>query len=100
MQVEELGRSHYPQLLETGMTISPGEYHTLQTNIGNYREMIQMMWVLRDSPKWKTRLNRVMRELRDLINEDLSCVVVPERLIPHGSFEPVVDLEELVYRPE
>lgn len=100
VQAEELGRSHYPKLLETGMAISPGEYHILQTNISKCREMIQMMWGMRDSPKWKTRLNRAMQELRGLINEDLSCVVVPERLVPHRSFEPIVDLEELVYRPE
>jgi len=74
VQVEELGRPHYPKLLETGLTISPGEYHILQTNISKYREMIQMMWVMRDNPKWKTRLNRVMQELRGLINEDLSCI--------------------------
>lgn len=100
VQVEELGRPHYPKLLETGLTISPGEYHILQTNISKYREMIQMMWVMRDNPKWKTRLNRVMQELRGLINEDLSCIVVPERLVPYRNFEPLVDFKELVYRPE
>lgn len=100
VQVEELGRPHYHELLETSIVILPGEYHILHTNISKYREMIQMMWGMRDNPKWKTRLNRAMQELRGLINEDLSCVVVPERLILHRNFEPVVDLEELVYRPE
>ena len=97
--IEELGRPHYHKF-DTGVMISLGEYHILQTNISNYREMIQMMWVMRDNPKWKTRLNRVVQELHGLINEDLSCIVVPERLIPDRNFEPVVDIEELVYKPE
>lgn len=94
--VEELER----RMMDSEMVISPGEYHILQTSISKCREMIQMAWMMREDPKWKARIKQIKQELRDLINEDLSCIVVPERLIPHRSVEPVVEPEELVFKSE
>ena len=71
VQVEELGRPHYSQLLETGMTISQGEYHVLQTNISKYREMIQMMWV--DSPEDPAKSSHARVARPDQRGSELRC---------------------------
>jgi len=98
MEIQNLGRPHYTELLETNQVVSPGEFHVNCVSIRNISAILTNLRekVANGDPRWTTRVSEYEKILQHIINVDRSCIVIPHASIKRRYCEPVYESSECV----